>query len=294
VVHFDQPSVNSHLRISKPISERQPTDISTIGMAIVGDSFRMRFTGYPNDEGFLGRIEAEVEAQSFNDARQRAHRALASILSAWSTKLDVPLHIYQITCTELTTGQKATVFLVPFSERKAPTGNLDRTTTEFRFYASLIREALCSNSPIYQFLCLYKVIEGVRRRRTRLGKEAKERKERFVPPAESIPPSEGECRLWLQELFSKIYDFQAGFFDLDTVIPPEIRGRKFKTITDHLNKLRHAIAHSLSSDPKELRLLADELLHIEEVERWLPLTRCIVRQMLKNEFPSEFSGEASG
>jgi hypothetical protein len=33
---------------------------------------------------------------------------------------------------------------------------------------------------------------------------------------------------------------------------------------------------------------ADELLHIREVNYWLPLAMCIVRRMMKNEFPRQF------
>jgi hypothetical protein len=33
---------------------------------------------------------------------------------------------------------------------------------------------------------------------------------------------------------------------------------------------------------------ADEALHIARVLQWVPLTKCMVRGMLKNEFPDEF------
>jgi len=39
---------------------------------------------------------------------------------------------------------------------------------EFRKYASYYREGLASNSLNYQFLCFYKIIEGIRKRRHRL------------------------------------------------------------------------------------------------------------------------------
>jgi hypothetical protein len=34
---------------------------------------------------------------------------------------------------------------------------------------------------------------------------------------------------------------------------------------------------------------ADELLHIDKVNKWLLAAKCIVRRMLKNECPTEFS-----
>ena len=284
---------DSHLQITKPVSQRQTSDTSTIELGTIGASFQMKFIGHPNDDGYLGRIEVELEAQTLNDAQHRAHRALAWVLSTLSTQFDVPLYIYQIDSIELTTSRIASIFTVPFPEKALPTGGVRMTTPEFRFYASLYREALCSNSLIYQFLCLYKIIEGIRRRRTRLGMEAKKRKERLIRPAEVSPSDPAQCLLWLEGLFPNTYGFRD--IDLDRIVLPQVRGRKFGSILDqHLGPLRNAIAHSLSADPKELRLLADELLHLEEVEKWLSLTRCIVRQMLKNEFPTEFAGEVSG
>jgi len=43
--------------------------------------------------------------------------------------------------------------------------------SEFLHYASLYREALNSNSAIYRFLCLFKIIEGIIARRNRIATE---------------------------------------------------------------------------------------------------------------------------
>ena len=44
---------------------------------------------------------------------------------------------------------------------------------DYCHYASLYREALQSNSPFYRFLCLFKIVEGLHKRRGRLTIEAK-------------------------------------------------------------------------------------------------------------------------
>lgn len=38
----------------------------------------------------------------------------------------------------------------------------------------------------------------------------------------------------------------------------------------------------------EVTLSADEALHLAKVSHWLPLLKCGVRRMLKNEFPNEY------
>ena len=76
---------------------------------------------------------------------------------------------------------------------------------------------------------------------------------------------------------------------LESIFLPEILGRRFTTVFGNiLNPLRVNVAHALSSASGELTLSADEMLHIQEVNKWLPLSKCMVRRMLKNEFPAEF------
>jgi len=77
---------------------------------------------------------------------------------------------------------------------------------------------------------------------------------------------------------------------LETIFQSDSRGkRRAELIASVLKPLRDRIGHALGLlEGEELTLSADELLHTEEVNRWLPLTKCIVRRMLKNEFPSDF------
>ena len=68
----------------------------------------------------------------------------------------------------------------------------------------------------------------------------------------------------------------------------EARGKKFtRIIDDYLRPLRVRIAHAVL-DSGALTLSADEEMDIQQVFKWLALTRCIVRHMLKSDFPSEF------
>jgi hypothetical protein len=58
-------------------------------------------------------------------------------------------------------------------------------------------------------------------------------------------------------------------------------------VTTELTKLRDQIAHSIMHSG-DLALSADDLVQIQRVNKWLPLTRCIARRMLKNDFPTQF------
>jgi hypothetical protein len=54
------------------------------------------------------------------------------------------------------------------------------------------------------------------------------------------------------------------------------------------------IAHAISSQSGELTLTVDELLHTRNLHKWLALTKCIVRRMLKNDFPTDFLAYTRG
>ena len=75
---------------------------------------------------------------------------------------------------------------------------------------------------------------------------------------------------------------------LASIFVPEARGKRFtRIIGNYLRPIRIRIAHAVL-DSGELTLSADEEMDIQEVYRWLALTRCIVRHMLKCNFPNEF------
>jgi hypothetical protein len=76
---------------------------------------------------------------------------------------------------------------------------------------------------------------------------------------------------------------------LASLFPDEVRGKSFQYVIDKvLYPMRVDVAHAISSQSGELTLSIDELLHTRNLNKWLPLTKCIVRRMLKNDFPSDF------
>jgi hypothetical protein len=280
---------DSHLSITKP-AFTPPGNENADQIMIYGatEDGMFTFTGYPNSRGFLGKlVSSSFKALDRQDAKRKAYRAIASSLSHWSIHLDIPLEIYQVATLEVATGNTQMSLTNPFLEAPLALTPTAEMKPYFRGYAGLYREALSSSSRVYRFLCLYKIIEGLLARRIRLQREAKKRGVALVFPVEVLPSSASEIARWLDAIFPirRKWDDMA----LESAVPPEARGKEFAAIIDGtLDPLRDNIAHALASKAGELTMSADELFHTEQVNKWLALAKCIVRRMLKNDFPAEF------
>ena len=166
---------------------------------------------------------------------------------------------------------------MPFIE--APPLPVAPVNDEFLWFAALYREALNTNSPLYQFLCLFKIIEGVvvRRSVTKLH-----------PRAERIPSDPAEFNGWLHALFP-VRPAEWDPMALNSVFIPEALGRRVGDIhKNDLRPLRNDVGHMFDETDKTHRLWVDDAEQVPRVRLWLPLTTCIARLMLKNDFPREF------
>ena len=279
---------DSHLAISKPAFTPPDPNADQIVIYAKTPDGEFEFTGFPNAAGFLGKVvSGPFTAQNRNDAERKAYRALLPALSNWSIHLDIPLHLETIETVELRTQNAGIRVVHPFLEAPfAVEGNPPSHDSEFAHYASMYREALNSNSPVYRFLCLFKIIEGIRFRRARLGKQAGQGGKQFIRPVETIPNDENESRTWLNALFPVHAEWDP--LTLDKIFQPEAKGKRISHLVGtELTKLRDEIAHGILRSG-ELALSVDDLVHLQRVNKWLPLTRCIARRMLKNEFPAQF------
>lgn len=248
----------------------------------------IELVGFPNDTGRLGLIECDLEASSFRDAKQSGFRALAVALSSWSAQLDIPIDIERIHITEISTTTAQVDWTVPYPNIPLALGSeATIENAEFRGCASLYREGMNSSSPVYRFLCFFKVIEGIRARRKRADRAAELQKLPVpVRTPEVVPKEQKELAPWLNRIYHTRREWDG--MALDSIFRPESRGETFEAIIENrLNPLRVNIAHALF-EGGELTLSADELLQAAQVEDWLPLVKCMARRMLKNEFPKEF------
>lgn len=278
----------SHLRLNPPniFEEDERDDI--IFSVCDENGNQANFVGYANKEGFLSKIICEsIEAEHSNDATLKGYEALMRILSGISTYHDIPINIYQIDTIELKTHTRKVNFFTPHREMPVLKGSFDNLSEEFSKYASLYQEAMNSNSHYYEFLCYYKIIEGLRERRNRLISEAKARGETIPSsPKQIIPPTPQKQIEWLNQLFSAqiIWDRMK----LDFIFPKSSFGKKINDVIDkEIRPIRHKIAHGVL-DEGEPTFSLSKGLDTEKVREWLPLTKYIARFLMKNEFPDFF------
>ena len=279
---------DSHLAILPPAFVTPENKNSTqIRIRAQTSDGQLIFDGYPNERGFLGKIVLEsIDAQGFDDAELNAYRALAPSLSNWSLQRDVPMHISQTDSTEIATGNSRTSLVNPYLEAAWAVPGSGTMTDEFRPYASFYREALSSNSAAYQFLCFFKMIEGIQARRGRLNAAAREENREPRRIIERLPSDTAACEGWLKAIFYGRPDWDQ--MSLEEIFPREVVGNKISRVVEsHLRPLRVKVAHAIL-DSGEPTLVADEGLDIQKIMKWLPFTKCIVRRMLKNEFPADF------
>jgi hypothetical protein len=87
--YIDDVVGDSHIAITKPLSERKLEDALEVLLRATGQGQQVTFRGIPNDNGYLGKLIAdELSANSFHHAETLAYEALAPFLSAWSLHLD--------------------------------------------------------------------------------------------------------------------------------------------------------------------------------------------------------------
>lgn len=279
---------DSHLAITKPAFTPPDPNADQIRISAQTPDAKIDFTGYPNEKGFLGKIESEpFNAQNRGEALRKAYGALLPAFSNWSVHLDIPMDIEVTETTELRTESHGIRVTAPFLEAPfAVEPVMPAWDSEFAHHASLYREGLNSNSPIYRFLCFFKIIEGVRLRRTKLGAEARRQQRSFSRPVEVVPRNPQEFVSWLNAIFHPRRNWDE--MTIAMIFIPEALGKRFGNLfTSNLEPLRNEIAHAIFKSG-DISLWIDDLLNIQRVNHWLPLTRCMARRMLKNEFPTQF------
>jgi hypothetical protein len=184
-------------------------------------------------------------------------------------------------------------FTLPFAETSAPMFAEFQTDEDLAKFASLYREALNSNSPNYQYLSYFKIIEGIRRirdERTRLENEAAIAKGERPPirPREILPTTRQEQKEWLN---SVMIPQNWSDLALDQVFPAEAVGKKLNDLIragGMLDMIRNRIAHAIMRDETKETINIDDGLLVTEVTNWLALCKSMARHLLKKEYPQFF------
>jgi hypothetical protein len=273
---------DSHLAIGRPavIIDIDPDQVH---MSYKTSAGSFLFRGYPNQDGFLGKLVADpFHAANRMVAERDASTAIHGLLSNLSSQLDIPLIIELVEVTELATKAKGVSFVAPFAPTTmAVRGSGAFSDREFEHVVALYREAVNSNTPIYRFLCFYKILELSRKRRKRLGLKHKASLKQ-PRPGEQIPFREKQAmEAWLNAIFYVNRDWDDGIFD--QVFIPEALGKKINNLVDsELRPIRDRVAHGILDDGDFL--LLDKQEDRERVSKWLPVMRCMARRVMKNDF----------
>jgi hypothetical protein len=247
------------------------------------------FYGVPNSRGCLGKIIAEtVSAENFHDAERKAWAAICPALSAVSLHLDIPFQVDQVDIVERRTGAFMLKVLLAYRNVGLGIGSVLNGSPEFRFHASLYREAINNAAPLYQFLCLYKIIDAIYARRQRILRELKFQTPPRVLLTETVPNDPTQFKVWMDCIFPQPARLSWQPMHFESVFRTDVRGKEFTDIaTAYLTPIRNRIAHAITGT-SELGFSIDDVSELQTVLHWLPLVKCIVRRMLRNEFPDEF------
>ena len=142
-------------------------------------------------------------------------------------------------------------------------------------------------------MCLFKILEALVARRKRLTREAKRKKTNYVSTEEVLPNTPAEVKTWFEGLFYIRPPFDLS--TLDSAVPQDLRGRKAADVIEaDLKPFRDKVAHALFGSGGELRLSSDDLNHTHSITKRLLVTKCLVRRMLKNDFPADFLNHLPG
>jgi hypothetical protein len=195
--------------------------------------------------------------------------------------LDIPLRLTQIDVMQLSTRNSSMTYSCPYTE-VVPSGGEYLNSPYIQSLLSLYREGINSYSPNYQFLCWYKIVEGINAKRE--PESAQLKGPLPLKYSERLEKDNIEQRKRLEEAFPFIKLCGATDAAWDDLVPAEVRDWKFNRVREQrLEPLRNKIAHMISEPSGDLSLSPDSRENASEVNKWISLLRFIARVMVMNE-----------
>ncbi len=272
---------DSYVHFAKPKNERTNADPDEMVIFSAHEGRKIELRGVANEHGRLGKISVEMPAASFREAETIALDAAFPFLSSLAFNLDIPLRIAQMDVTQLSTRNASMTYTCPYTE-VVPTGAEYSNSPYIQSLLSLYREGINSYSPNYQFLCWYKIVEGINAKRE---PEATQLKGPLpVKYPERLEKDNVEQRKRLEEAFPFIKLCGTTDAAWDDMVPAEVRNWKFNRVREQkLEPLRNKIAHMISEPSGDLSLSPDSRENASEVNKWISLLRFIARVMTMNE-----------
>lgn len=280
---------DSFVQIVRPETERRPEDPDRL---VVFSSHttstgveKIEMQGIPNKEGRLAQCVVELNAASFTEADRIAFGAASSFFSTLAFELDVPVRLGQLNIEQTTTQNASMTYACPYPDVHLTSAGTDLSNLSYvQSLLSLYREGINSNSINYQFLCWYKVLEGITWKRTEELSDTTARARFRLRFPELLPDTKEELRKFVSEVFPLLDPAGVNDERWDHVAPAEVLGWRFNRIRqERLEEIRNKVAHMLSAPGGDLSLSPDTQSHRVELARWISLLRLMARVMIRNE-----------
>lgn len=272
---------DSYIQFAKPQAERTTLDHDELDIDFWHGSQKLKLKGPANEHGRLAALSVETPASGFSEAEIIAFGAASPFLSAMAFEHDVPLRLAQMDVKQMSTNVSSMTYTCPYSDM-VPQGAGHNNVPYVQSLLSLYREGVNSNSPNYQFLCWYKIVEGINVQRAEETSALKVSLPMRFP--ERLERTKIEQRKRLEEIFPIIRAIGAPDDRWDDIVPDEVLEWKFNRIREKkLEPLRNKIAHMISEPSGDLSLSPDSRETTTEVSKWISLLRFIARVMITNE-----------
>lgn len=280
IVPADKLEGDSHLAITRPAIDH---DAEFYRFDAVVNGQALTAQGIPNAKGFLGKIVVKgVAASDGYAAEALTHRLVFPALSNISSKADIPLFIWQADIVDVPTGNYYIRFANP--HHSARYGNVESWfDPEVASILSIYREAMNSNTAVYQFLCFYKIVERLLWRRGELSKQAAAEGRSPNHPKIKVPKQRSELKAWLETIYPQ------GLAWTDEMIVEAVRseclGRSVTDIRDaDLQPIRDNISHALFENGT-IGHSIDDPDSMTKINQWLPTVKTLARAIMNVDIP---------
>jgi len=221
----------------------------------------------PNRSGRLAQIRLTVTAGDFASAENEAFDAVMPTLSRIAFEADTPLEVTAISLTERATQTRQLRTTLVGAVQPAPE-TAGTTTPELRMFLAAYREGLNGNSPLYQALSFYKILEGAAKFHTNRVRAARRRGE----PAPADPMAR-QMPTYPEDLAD------VTVWSRDNFIP--YLGKSFAEIRDEVtDTIRNAVAHIA---PNMGLRIADYATDIQACRTITPVLRYVARDLIHQE-----------
>jgi hypothetical protein len=272
---------DSFVHFAKPQKDRTASDADELVISFGQGTHKLELKGAANAEGRLAEVTVEMRAAGFTEAEERAFGAISPFLSSLAFDLDIPVSVARMHVTQLGTQCASITYTCPYSEVLLG-GEEFKNVPYVQSLLSLYREGINSYSPNYQFLCWYKIVEGIN------CKRAEEASQKRPAPVLKFPERLANTKVGQRKQLEEAFPFikAAGSSNdmWDDIVPDEVLGWKFNRVRQEvLEALRNKIAHMISDASGDFSLSPDSRENLREVTKWVSLLRFMARMMTMNE-----------